>query len=191
MTAELEFLAYAPGGWHLRFRTRTDADFQATLAGIKSLPVWARFWDRLAQGGRGAWWINYASLEQIGHLFANYQAMRDQVEAPYRQEYQRAEQERKTRKTHTGKRENRQKRSRQHRHQESPPSELLHLPETVQEALAVLRLPLTASVQDIKGAYRKRALQAHPDHGGSHAEMVILNRAYEIALEHVSAHERC
>jgi hypothetical protein len=187
MTAELEHLAFATRGWHLRFRARTDAEFQATLVGIKSLPVWARFWDRLAQGGRGAWWINYSSLEQIGYLFSNYQTMRDQVEAPYRQEYQREEQERQTRKTHAGKQ---QKRPRQPRQQQPPPSELLRLPETVQEALAVLRLPPTASVQDIKGAYRRGALQAHPDHGGLHAAMVMLNRAYELALEHVAAHER-
>jgi hypothetical protein len=189
MTAEIEYLAYTTGGWHLRFRTRTDAEFRATLAGIKSLPVWARFWDRLAQGGRGAWWINYSSLEQIGYLFSNYQTMRDQVEAPYRHEYQREEQARQKCKAHAGRQQKRQKRPRQPRQQQPPPSELLRLPETWQEALVVLRLPLTASVQDIKGAYRRKALQVHPDHGGSHAAMVILNRAYEIALEHVSVHK--
>jgi DnaJ-domain-containing protein 1 len=77
----------------------------------------------------------------------------------------------------------RQQRRRQPKKKQPPPHELLRLPETYQEAFAVLYLPLTASTQEIKQAYRRQALQAHPDHGGSHAAMVILNRAYELALE--------
>jgi hypothetical protein len=60
--------------------------------------------------------------------------------------------------------------------------------ETYQEAFAVLLLPLTASLQEIKQAYRRQALQAHPDHGGSHAAMVSLNRGYELALEKGAGH---
>ena len=37
-----------------------------------------------------------------------------------------------------------------------------------------------ASFGQIKAAYRKKALQCHPDRGGSHVEMVQINEAWEI-----------
>ncbi len=43
--------------------------------------------------------------------------------------------------------------------------------------IGVLR---NASLAEIKTAYRKRALECHPDCGGSHEEMLQINEAYEI-----------
>ncbi|WP_337175522.1 DnaJ domain-containing protein [Paludisphaera sp.] len=53
-------------------------------------------------------------------------------------------------------------------------------------AFAVLGLPLAASLDDIKAAYRRAAIRAHPDRGGDHAVMVRLNAAYEAAVDYAS-----
>jgi hypothetical protein len=53
-------------------------------------------------------------------------------------------------------------------------------------AFNTLGLPSTASVGEIKLAYRRRALQLHPDKGGDHAAMVRLNAAYEEASEYAA-----
>lgn len=46
-------------------------------------------------------------------------------------------------------------------------------------AWAVLGLTPAASLQDVKQAYRAKALVAHPDHGGDAAAFRELTRAYE------------
>jgi len=46
-----------------------------------------------------------------------------------------------------------------------------------------LGLDGTASEMEIKAAYRKRALETHPDRGGSDDAFRALHRAYESALE--------
>lgn len=46
-----------------------------------------------------------------------------------------------------------------------------------------LRLPCTRD--DVRAAFRARALNEHPDHGGTNARFVQLKRAYEKALEEV------
>ena len=51
-------------------------------------------------------------------------------------------------------------------------------------AFTTLGLPTTASVDEIKRAYRRRAMQLHPDRGGDHSAMVRLNAAYEEAAEY-------
>ena len=43
-----------------------------------------------------------------------------------------------------------------------------------------LEVEPNASFGQIKAAYRKKALQCHPDRGGSHVEMVKINEAWEI-----------
>lgn len=53
-------------------------------------------------------------------------------------------------------------------------------------AFAVLGLPLAATVDEIKAAYRRKAINAHPDRGGDHAVMVRLNAAYEAAVEYAA-----
>lgn len=46
----------------------------------------------------------------------------------------------------------------------------------------VLRVPRTATLQQIREAYRALAKTEHPDAGGSDASMAALNKAYEEAL---------
>lgn len=50
-----------------------------------------------------------------------------------------------------------------------------------ESALSILGLPRGASLDDIKRAYRKRALETHPDRGGEQGEFVRVQRAYESA----------
>jgi curved DNA-binding protein CbpA len=45
---------------------------------------------------------------------------------------------------------------------------------------AILRVSPTADSETIWRAYRDRARQCHPDHGGSHAQMVALNEAWYV-----------
>jgi hypothetical protein len=49
----------------------------------------------------------------------------------------------------------------------------------------VLGVPRTASDVDIKHAFRARALETHPDRGGSHAAMVRVNEAYRVLSDPV------
>lgn len=53
-------------------------------------------------------------------------------------------------------------------------------------AFTALGLPSVATLAEIKAAYRRRAFQLHPDHGGDHAAMVRLNAAYEEAVEYAA-----
>ena len=47
----------------------------------------------------------------------------------------------------------------------------------------VLGLAPDASPEDVKRAYRKKALLTHPDHGGDEAAFREVQRAYEVAYE--------
>ncbi|MBX3185512.1 MAG: J domain-containing protein [Labilithrix sp.] len=53
-----------------------------------------------------------------------------------------------------------------------------------------LGVPNDATVADIKAAFRKRALETHPDHGGDPARFTALKRAYEKALARREEAER-
>lgn len=44
----------------------------------------------------------------------------------------------------------------------------------------VLGVDPNASFETIRDAYRRRAMDCHPDRGGSHEQMVLLNEAWEI-----------
>lgn len=46
-------------------------------------------------------------------------------------------------------------------------------------AWSLLGLPAGASLEDVKRAYRKRALETHPDRGGDEAAFRAVQRAYE------------
>ena len=44
----------------------------------------------------------------------------------------------------------------------------------------LLEINRVASFEEVKAAYRRKALRHHPDRGGSHAEMVAINEAWEV-----------
>jgi hypothetical protein len=50
---------------------------------------------------------------------------------------------------------------------------------------AALGLDATAGEEEIRRAFKERAMTAHPDQGGSDAEFVALKSAYEEALRHL------
>lgn len=68
-----------------------------------------------------------------------------------------------------------------------PTHQIVRKPTTLAEALKILKLRPPATKAEIKRAYRTLAQMAHPDHGGSHAAMVRINAAYELALASASA----
>jgi hypothetical protein len=53
-------------------------------------------------------------------------------------------------------------------------------------AFAILGIPGIATIDEIKAAYRRKAIQLHPDRGGDHLSMVKLNVAYEKAVEYAA-----
>jgi curved DNA-binding protein CbpA len=44
----------------------------------------------------------------------------------------------------------------------------------------ILQINPDANIETIKTAYRSRALVCHPDRGGSHEQMVLVNEAFQI-----------
>ena len=45
---------------------------------------------------------------------------------------------------------------------------------------AILEVSVDATTEDIKKAYRAKAHRYHPDHGGSHEQMLLINEAFEV-----------
>jgi len=56
--------------------------------------------------------------------------------------------------------------------------------EEVAASFAALGLPVTASEQEVKEAYRRRAKEIHPDHGGDEEAFRNLQEAYDAARNH-------
>ncbi len=54
------------------------------------------------------------------------------------------------------------------------------------DAFSTLGLSSLATIDEIKAAYRQKALQLHPDRGGDHLPMVKLNAAYEAAVAYAT-----
>lgn len=50
----------------------------------------------------------------------------------------------------------------------------------------VLEVPVGASVEEIKKAYRRLALANHPDRGGTHERMLAINEAFQILVDPAS-----
>jgi hypothetical protein len=55
---------------------------------------------------------------------------------------------------------------------------------------AVLGLTARATADEVKGAYRRRALELHPDRGGDAAQFRALHAAYEEALRRLAKKSR-
>jgi len=55
---------------------------------------------------------------------------------------------------------------------------------------ALLGLTSRASVEEVKSAYRRRALELHPDRGGDAAQFRALHAAYEEALRRLAKKSR-
>jgi hypothetical protein len=53
-------------------------------------------------------------------------------------------------------------------------------------AFTVLGISGIATIDEIKAAYRRKAIQLHPDRGGDHWLMIKLNAAYEQAIEYAA-----
>ena len=54
------------------------------------------------------------------------------------------------------------------------------------QAFAELGLRETATLDEVKSAYRNRVKQVHPDHGGSEDEFKRVREAYTLAKQHAS-----
>ncbi|MGH2496584.1 MAG: J domain-containing protein [Ktedonobacteraceae bacterium] len=195
-------LQFANQGWHVRWRTPDRTEFEATKEAFKHiLSVRDRYWDPEAFHGKGGWWVAYGVLAEVGHLFANYQPMRDQLEQPHWQQFEqqkkeaherfareeeleRRRREQETEQQHQKRREQRKKRQPKKAGEErkAPNREEVTLPTTLAEALALLHLTAPVTSRDVKRAYHTLAFRAHPDHGGSPGAMVKINAAYELAL---------
>lgn len=195
-------LHFADQGWHVRWRTPETGEFHATRQAFKDLlSLRDRYWDPEAFDGKGGWWVAYGALAEVGHLFANYHTVRDQLEHPYWQQFEREKQESRERfareqELERRRREQETAQQRETRHEQrekrqqkkaeeqrkAPKREEATLPKTFEEALALLHLTAPVTASDIKRAYHTQAFRAHPDRGGSHAAMVTINAAYELAL---------
>jgi curved DNA-binding protein CbpA len=57
------------------------------------------------------------------------------------------------------------------------------LPECVESPFETLRVDPDAGAEEIEQAYRRRVMEAHPDHGGSTAEFQAVRAAYEALRE--------
>jgi hypothetical protein len=53
----------------------------------------------------------------------------------------------------------------------------------VDDPFAVLGLPPTATLDDVRAARRRLAKSVHPDHGGDEARMRDINRAFDLAVK--------
>jgi hypothetical protein len=190
-------LQFADQGWHVRWRSASSEEFAATKEAFKATLDWHdRCWDPDAFDGRGGWWVAYSALAEVGHLFSNYHVVREELERQHwqrferqrheaRERFARQEQERRRREQEAGpQRQQREKRQQKKAKEERKTAscEKVTLPKTFEEALALLHLLAPVTSDEIKRAYRAQALRAHPDKGGSHAAMVCINAAYQVAL---------
>lgn len=63
------------------------------------------------------------------------------------------------------------------------PREPRRKPVTAESIWSVLGVDRLASLAEIKRAFRKRALETHPDHGGDAADFRAVRAAYDAAIE--------
>jgi hypothetical protein len=203
-------LKFANQGWHVRWNTPDKEEFAEIKEAFKdTLSLRDRYWDSEAFNKKGGWWVAYGALHQVSHLFTNYQEARDEQEQPYWQQFKQQQKEARehfiieemARRQHEQKeahqqqkrqqkkdtKQERQRAAKQERQKaeqqrEAKSREEVRLPKTVNEAFALLHLKAPTTASEIKRAYHIQAMRCHPDHGGSHAAMISINAAYEIAL---------
>jgi hypothetical protein len=210
-------LKFANQGWHVRWNTPDKREFEAIKEAFKeALPLRDRYWDYEAFG-KGGWWVSYGALDLVGHLFENYEEAREELERPYRQQFEQQQKEtrerfiieemarrqREQKEAHQQRRRESQREKRQQKkateqerqraaeqerqkaeqQRQARSREEVTLPRTVEEALALLHLKAPTTASEVRRAYRAQAMRAHPDHGGSHAAMIKINAAYELALK--------
>src|SRR6266702_2722383 len=181
-------LRFADSGWHVRWRTPNTEAFHAVLEEFKALlDLTERYWDPEAFE-KGGWWVAYGALGKVGHLFSNYQAVRDELE---REHWQRYEQQRQEARNRAAQSKQKQETGQQTKQQNQQPRreekrEEVKLPRTSQEAFRILSLVPPVTLNDVKRAYRAKAFTCHPDRGGSHAQMVVINAAFELAQKGAS-----
>ncbi|MEF8828128.1 MAG: J domain-containing protein, partial [Haloarcula sp.] len=58
------------------------------------------------------------------------------------------------------------------------------------QAFSELGLTQSASLDDVKSAYRERVKEVHPDHGGNEDEFKRVREAYTTAKQHASGASR-
>jgi len=176
----------SPGGWWLAFAT-TDTDlFAAARAIIRDLPEHERRWTP----GERAWWNATGALRVLAAMLPD---VADALEA-WRHGDGRAGAGASSgggassgwaSGAHGGGDRSSAGGTRHRASSGARGAELGVPPADVRDALALLHVLPTANPELVKAAYRIASKTTHPDHGGSHAAMVELNRAYPTALEWV------
>jgi hypothetical protein len=181
------FLRFADSGWHVRWRTSSTEAFQTVLQEFRDLlDLKERYWDPEAFFDKGGWWVAYGALDKVGHLFDNYEAARDELEREHRQRYEQQRKEARSRAAQSKQKKEAGQQTRQQQLRREEQREEVMLPRTPQEAFRILSLVPPVTLSDVKRAYRAKAYSCHPDRGGSHAQMVVINAAYEQAQKAVS-----
>lgn len=69
---------------------------------------------------------------------------------------------------------------------ETPAIETGETTDPTNAAFAILGVPATASIGEVKRAYRRKVKQVHPDHGGDREEFERLREAYAAARQRAS-----
>ncbi len=60
--------------------------------------------------------------------------------------------------------------------------------DSIEEARKRLGLGKTATLDEVKEAYRRVAREAHPDRGGDAKAMAEINRAYDTVIQYISGY---
>lgn len=156
MAVRITHFAHGDHGWYLLF-SGDAGEWARTKDTLKSLSkgpfkgAWyVGTYEWANRSKPGAWWVSPEVMVRVAYLFSNLTEMLHSY-------------------THT--------------EEPQPKASFdrgLKLPSTLREAYAVLNLPMTASKDEIKKAYRSLSFMYHPDHGGDVDKMKVLNIANEL-----------
>jgi DnaJ domain len=171
MQVRITHLEMGDGGYYLLFTGDTE-DWLYVKDRLKSQcrgpykGAWYVFdyeWPNRAKPG--AWWVSGATLARLRHFFSNLEEMLEQVMEDDEDDAPPMA-------------------------SNPPPPPLPKMPVTLQDAFAVLKLPMSASHAEVKKAYRTLATAYHPDHGGDADKMKSLNIANDIIQRWMLVHSR-